>query len=202
MSDEFRHAALTYLRSALGEAAPREVELAGCHDEQALEGEGPMAVFAFTADVGGAAEQRYWVIAGATEPNYYPDWGLSADEIYGVHLGTRFMLVMGVGRVEAGQVPGDAAERVTAFIADVAPGEPVEFLDADGAAAKRREPVVCFRCEDKLHGVFRVRIGQEDVYVLGLDCPPGVYRDVHLPPHVVYRRHLGALIRREVDRFE
>jgi hypothetical protein len=200
VKDEHETQALEFLRAKLGGDAPERISLAARFDDKPLEREGPMSVFTFTATIGGIDPQAYWVVAGRTEPNYYPNWGLSADEIYSVHLGTRFMLVVGVSRVEPSEVPVEAAaERLRQVIAQVAPGEPVEFLSTEDLPMPRPIPAACFRVENELHAVFRARIGPEVVYVLGLECPPGIYRDVHLLPHVIYRRHIGTLIRRERD---
>ncbi len=32
---------------------------------------------------------------------------------------------------------------------------------------------------------------------MAADLPLGIYRETHLPPHVVYRWHLGSIIRTE-----
>ena len=43
------------------------------------------------------------------------------------------------------------------------------------------------------------RIGPETVYVFGGDLPLGIYRQIHLPPQVVYRVHLGNVLRLEIE---
>ncbi|HEY3243509.1 MAG TPA: hypothetical protein VGM03_09175 [Phycisphaerae bacterium] len=196
--DDHEAQALEFLRTKLGADAPAHIHFAARFEEEPLEREGPMSVFSFTTGVGGTEPQPYWVVAGRTDPNYYPNWGLTAEEIYSVHLGTRFMLVVGVSRIEPADVPLEGvAQKLHAFIATFAPGEPVEFLTPAGDAAAHPVPAVCFRVDHDLHAVFRMRIGLEEVYVLGLDCPAGIYRQVWLLPHVVYRLHIGTLIRRE-----
>jgi hypothetical protein len=57
--------------------------------------------------------------------------------------------------------------------------------------------VAAFAAEGAVHAVCRVTVADEEVYVVTADAPPGIYRQTHLPPHVVYRLHLGKLIRAE-----
>lgn len=184
---EHERAAIEYLREALRADAPTLVQFEASFAGTPLEGEGDMSVFTFAASIGGQPEARYWVVAGRTQPNHYPDWGLTPDQVYELHLGTRFMLVMEVSSLPEEKLPDELADRITAFIATVAPAEAVSDIRAAAA----------FRVEDATYAVCRARIADEEVYVLGLDCPPGIYREAHLPPHVVFRRHLGYLIRRE-----
>ncbi|NOT00798.1 MAG: hypothetical protein HOP29_09240 [Phycisphaerales bacterium] len=186
---EHMQQALAYLKTQLGDAVPSELTFEGEFDERPLEREGAVAVFSFTAAIGGHAVERYWVVAGETEPNYYPHWGLSPDDAYNLHVGTRFMLVVGVSTVALDKLPPDALDRVTVFIGSAVPGAAVSGL----------APAAAFQVEEQWHVVYRAKIGEEQAYVLGYDCPPGIYRDVNLPPHVVYRRHLGMLIRYEAN---
>ena len=54
-------------------------------------------IYLFDADLAGTGPVDYYVVVGLTEPNYYPAGGLEADDAFVLHLGTRFMLVMGIG---------------------------------------------------------------------------------------------------------
>ena len=176
--------ALDFLRTQLGAAAPAALEQVAEFVGQPLEREGAMTVFAFTADIGGAGESRYYVVAGETEPNYYPVWNLRPHEIYAVHLGTRFMLVLTIAQCPPDERPEDLDGKTRAFIESVAPGQAI--TDVSLAAA--------FRVDDQTHAVYRLCIDAEPVYVFGADCPPGIYRQADLPPRVAYRLHLGNLI--------
>lgn len=117
--DEWRGCALAYLAEAFGEAAPARLENPVVFPRSPLEGEGATAAFEFTADRGGRGPERYYVFVGRTEPNYYPAYDLSAEEAFELHLGTRFMLVMGVAQVdgiEAGEGEPEPAEACDAAI--------------------------------------------------------------------------------------
>lgn len=182
--------AFDYLGQALGARAPGVLTLRASFGGSPLEGEGRIALFSFEADLSAADSDLHWVAAGETAANYYPDWGLSADEMYSVHLGTRFMLVMGVLQVPESAMPeaGEIRSAVEELFSRVAPGETIEAV----------EPAALFGVDEERHLVLRVRVAGEEVYVLTMDCPAGIYREVQLSPHVVYRRHLGQLIRREM----
>lgn len=187
MSDH-RESALDYLRQVLGDATPSSLVEIGRLKQSPLEGEGALTAFAFSAAVGGDETRQYVVVAGETEPNYYPAWNLSPDEYLRLHLGTRFMLVMQIA-----QVPHEdtfaALQDMRGQLGGAVPGQPIEPLSAAAA----------FALDDQRHLVARCRIGAEPVYLLGGDLPLGIYRQVDLPPHVIYRLHLGTILCMESD---
>ncbi len=178
-----------FLTQQLQTNAPKEITHVASFAGEPLENEGDMSLFRFNARIGNDEQAEYWVVSGQTQPNYYPDWDLPADDVYSLHLGTRFMLVMEIAIVHDVDVTKEQRAAITTFIETVAPGETVAELAT----------AAIFRAGDDLLGVFRATIAGENVYILGLDCPPGIYRDVHLPPHVILRRHLGKLIRIEAE---
>lgn len=177
-----------YLKTALGDGAPAVLTPLACFEEAPLEGEGAVGLFRFQADLAGVGERAsYVVVAGETEPNYYPDWGLSPEECYEMHLGTRFMLVAEVGQRPLEELPDGVGAWFTGFFAEAAPVARVIAV----------EPRAAFSVNGETHVVARVSLEGETVWCVGLEAPPGIYRTPDLPPHVVYRRHLGRLIRLE-----
>lgn len=186
---DYEAEALAFLQTQLGPHAPNRLEHALTVHEEPLEGEGPTSLFRFEAAPDGGAPQRFWVAAGVTEPNYYPDWGLSADEMYSVHIGTRFMLVMEVAQAPPDQVPHDASEWFESFIRSVAPSARVSIV----------KPLAAFLVEAQFHVVVEAVVNDERIAVVGYEAPPGIYRNAHLPPQVLPRRHWGTLIRREAQ---
>jgi hypothetical protein len=187
MAVDPREQALAYLREQLGPAAPATLEALGHFAESPLDGEGPVTLYRFVAAVGGAEPATYVVAAGETEPNYYPAYDLTPDEAYHLHLGTRFMLVVGVGQVPASDVPPGEVERLSALVRGVVPDRTVSELTL----------VTAFRVEDGRHLVARAAIDGHEVYLLGGDLPLGLYERTALPPQVVYRMHLGQVLRME-----
>jgi hypothetical protein len=181
-----------YLARQFGPDAPVRLRPVAAFDEPSLEGEGAVTIFSFTASRGDNPPQAFYVFAGDTDPNYYPDWDLSPDDAYCLHLGTRFMLVLDVTQIPLTDLPPMLEDDITASMATVAPGEAVEKF----------RPVIAFGLDGQRHAVCRLRLGGEDLYVLGGDLPLGIYRRTDLPPHVVYRLHLGKLIRMEAQQEE
>lgn len=179
--------ALAYLREQLGPCAPSRLQHALTVNDEPLEGEGPTSLFRFDAAPDGGAPQPFWVAAGETEPNYYPDWGLSADEIYSVHVGTRFMLVMEVTQAPPDRVPAAARQWFTNFLHREMPASRVSGVNV----------LASFVCENWTHVVAEAIRDGRRVWVVGYDAPPGIYRDSPLPPHVIYRRHMGNVLRGE-----
>lgn len=185
-----RTLAEAYLREALGDRPVSNLTHAGTFDEQPLETEGRVSLFRFSAALDGSETSEYWVAAGQTKPNYYPDWGLTADQMYSLHVGTRFMLELQIPTVPIEDWPADWRPAIEAFIRAAVPGEPFD----------EPIPAAGFRLEDGIYVVCRARIADQPAYVLGLACPPAIYREVNAPPRAVFRLHLGNLIRAEAER--
>jgi hypothetical protein len=188
--EAWREFALSYLREQLREMAPITLSHPTIFARSPLEGEGATMVFGFTCDRGTHGTEAHYVVVGRTEANYYASYGLDADEAFSLHLGTRFMLVMGVA--QAAEQAGDNYDAVSdaRVIADrVAPEMAVE--DVRVAAT--------FDVAGQLHSVLQCRLGGDEVYILGRDAPPGFSRRTDLPPHVVYRLHIGSVLRSEAD---
>jgi len=182
--------ALAYLREQLREAAPSTLSAPTLFPQSPLEGEGATVVFSFTAARGARGPEPHYVVVGRTEPNYYPAYGLDADEAFSLHLGTRFMLVMGVAQAADGAGGDYDAYKDARAIADrVAPKMPLE--DVCVAAT--------FDVDGAFHTVLRCKLGGEAIYIMGRDGPPGISRRIDLSPHVVYRLHIGHVLRREAD---
>lgn len=187
MAADPREQALTYLREQLGTAAPTTLEEFGHFEDSPLEGEGAVTLYRFAAAVGGVELASYIVAAGETEPNYYPAYDLSPEEAYHLHLGTRFMLVVGVSQMPAADVPPGELERLASLVRGVVPDRTVSELTL----------LTAFRVEDGRHLVARGSIDGHEVYLLGGDMPLGFYQRLSLPPQVVYRIHLGQVLRLE-----
>jgi hypothetical protein len=191
---DWRQRGWEYLRSALGDRLPSELRPVQAFDEHPLDGEGPVGLFTFDLPVGDpvlrrlpTADPAHYLVAGQTDPNYFPTYGLSPDQGYSLHIGTRFMLVLGISLAET---PGDLTP-VRAALEDVAlgcnPGRSTESL----------EPVAVYRADQQQFAAFRLRMGSQEFYAIGGDCPPGFYELTNLPTAVVLRLHLGQLIRAE-----
>lgn len=183
--------AQAYLERELGARAPKVLSSVAELNERPLDGEGPASVFSFdlppASPVCAPDATRHYVVVGETEPNYYPAYGLDADDAYSLHIGTRFMLGMGIAIVGADAEPPDARDRVRELTALCNPDVPIEDVEL-GAL---------FRCEDELYAVYVVSLAGRRVYCFGADCPPGFSEMTEHPPQVALRLHLGRLIRRE-----
>lgn len=186
-------AARIYLARELGPRVPPLLRFVAAFDESPLEDEGPVAIFSFElapsgsgcAAASGAAP--HFVVMGETEPNYFPAYGLDADGMYDLHIGTRFALGTGLERIDPQREPARARDGLRHFVAVCNPG--VEIEEESLAAL--------FAAGDQIFAVYRLRLRGQAVYCLGADCPPGFYTQVEHPPQVVLRLHLGRLIRNE-----
>jgi hypothetical protein len=154
-----------------------------------LDGEGATALFAFESSRGSETPEDYYVAVGQTEPNYYAAAGLDAEDVFSLHVGTRFMLVMGVAQSPVVDETYDAYQDARTVCDRVAPRASLE--DVQVAAT--------FDVEGQMHRVLRARFGGDAIYLFAGDAPWGFSRRVDLPPHVVYRLHLGRVLRAEPD---
>jgi hypothetical protein len=193
-SEQFAH---DYLADQLGPRAPATIQFESEFDEAPLEGEGPACLFSFDLAVGNqsdkpgcaASDARHYVVAGATQPNFFPSYGLSPDEGYSFHVGTQFMLGMGIHKVDDSHEPPGAREAMRAFVASY----------ARGVAINAEQLAGLFRCEEAIFAVYRLQLDEQHVYCLGADCPPGFYTLTENPPQMVLRLHLGNMIRAEAQ---
>lgn len=149
-----------------------------------------MILYEFSANPGDHGESRYFIAVGETVPNYYPAYDLDVQEAFDLHLGTRFMLVMEVGQADSSRLSAfDAVARAREIVDLVAPGEPIEALEVSSA----------FDVAGQLHTVLRCRLDGEEVFLFAGECAPGFSRRTDIPPNVVYRIHLGRILRGESD---
>src|SRR5262245_29566994 len=88
--------AVAYLREQLAGRAPDYLVLEGEFDETPLEGEGRTVLFSFdlapgpgvaAGACGDGYQPRHFVAVGETTPNFFPAYGLSADDAYSFHIG-------------------------------------------------------------------------------------------------------------------
>ncbi len=181
---------MAYLAERFPAGAPAGLTCPRFFDDAPLEGEGTVVIYRFTASPGGQTCENYHVVVGETEANYYPAYGLDAEDAYHLHLGTRFMLVMGVAQADArSEADYDAAAEARRIVDHVAPGEPIAEV----------EVATAFDVGGQFHAIVRCSIAAEPVYLFGGDCQPGFSRRRDLAPQVVYRLHLGRILRREHD---
>jgi len=183
--------ALAYLREQLGDRAPQKVQLEGVFDEQPLEGDARTYLFSFRLDTPATceapAQDKHYVAVRQAEPNYFPAYGMNPSEAYSFHIGTRFMLEMGIQIVDASLEPPGARAALREFVARY----------ARGATVRNEQLAALFRCDEAYFAVYRLTLHNQDVYCLGADCPPGFYRCTQYPPQMVLRLHLGNVIRAE-----
>lgn len=186
--DAWRSYALHYLRDQLRADAPAVLGDAHLFPASPLDGEGAVFVFPFSARHGSALDHDYYVVVGRTEPNYYPAYGLTPQEAFELHLGTRFMLVLGVAqRPPAPEDDFDMNRDARLIVDRVAPGVPIEDLAL----------VASFDVEGLLHAVLKCRIKDTDAYIMAASAPMGFCTRTDLPPQVAYRLHIGHALRRE-----
>jgi hypothetical protein len=184
--------AVEYLQLQLGEHAPRYLTHELSIHERPLEGEGAVEVFSFPFDPAGKegcgpGEMRFFVVVGATEPNYFPGYGLQPDEAYSMHIGTRFMLEMGISRIDSTQEDAIDHELMRELVRGTNPT----------ATLEHEELVARFRCVEQTFAIYRLRISGLSAMLICGDITPGYYSLTDYPPQVTLRLHLGNLIRQE-----
>jgi hypothetical protein len=183
----WRSYALAFLRGQLQASAPAQLGEATILDRSPLDGDGAACIFDFMLTRGGSPQKCY-VVVGQTEANYYPAYDLTPDEAYSLHIGTRFMLVVGVGQCDwRARSDYDPSADAREIVDRVAPGAPIDEVTVPGS----------FDVLGQLHVVLKARVAGEQVYIMAGDAPNGFSRRVHLPVPAAYRLHLGEALRHE-----
>ncbi len=184
---------MEYLRSELREAAPTELADPALYPLSPLEGESASVIFEFRTSRAGETPERYAVVVGETEPNYYAVGDLTPDEIFELHLGTRFMLVMGVSQIPPGQPDDDSNYDVR---------KDAELIVQRAVTNARLEDVsiaAMFNVDGEKHAVIKALVNGRAVYIMGRDAPMGFSTRTEFAPHIAYRLHIGHVLRREAD---
>jgi len=155
-----------------------------------LHDDGAVAIFPFKAAKDEGRLESYYVVVGETEPNYYQAYDLDPEQAYSLHLGTRFMLVMGVAIVTWSGADGyDPAQNAREIAARVAPEGRIDDVQL----------TAMFAVDGELHAVMRVNLDGQAIYVMGRDAPWGFSTRTDLPAQVAYRLHIGHVLRAEPD---
>jgi len=180
----WRAAALAYLRKSLGARAPHHLGSHHFFETSPLEGEGPIVLFEFELS-SASKQERFFVATGQTEPNYYAALNLSPEDMFALHLGTRFMLVLGVALMpQPDRAAFDLEKAVRELVWSIRPGQPVSEV----------EWAATFDVEGRMHGVARCRIGPERAFAFIGEAPHGFSTEVDIAPQVAYRIHLGRAL--------
>ncbi|MBK8913860.1 MAG: hypothetical protein IPM64_04520 [Phycisphaerales bacterium] len=137
----------------------------------------------------------HYVAVGGEFPNYFPAYGLDADEAFSLYIGTVFMLEMSVTRADPDVEPPGAAASVFGFAVRQAPGIRVERVELEAL----------FRTEDVYFGVYSAIVQDRPMRCVGAlpfdianqSATPGFYDRIDLPAPVLLRLHFGKLIRQE-----
>lgn len=188
--DAWASYALQYLKEQLREDAPRSLGPGSVFPNSPLDGEGAVVIFPFESKHGAAADPNYYVAVGASQANYYPAYGLSVQEAYELHLGTRFMLVMGVAQRPPRPEDEFELEREARRV--------VERVAPDATLADL-ELAASFDVEGQLHAVIKCHVAGKPVYIMAADAPMGFSLKTDLPAPVAYRLHIGHALRHEPE---
>ncbi len=194
--DWWHDRALDFLRDHFRETTPARLGEYQIFDRSPLDGDGATIVFRFSADRAGAGAENFIAVVGQTEPNYYPDEGFAFDEAFELHLGTRFMLTLGVAQVREADEPVanddqpyDVEKDVRLIVNRVSPDAKID----------RVELAALFDVGGQFFAVIRCLLDGQPVYVMGRDAPFGFSMRTDLAPQVVFRLHLGRVLRLEPD---
>lgn len=192
--DAWRIFALTYLREHFGDTTPSALNDHRLFPSSPLDGDGATVLFRFDADRAGDGPQPYYVAVGLTESNYYDGTAIDFEEAFSLHLGTRFMLVLGVAQIPDAPEslgPDDQPydlERDARLIVDrVAPDASLEKI----------ELAALFDVAGERHAVIRALVAGAPVYIMGRDAPMGFSQRTDLPAPVAYRIHIGTVLQQE-----
>lgn len=194
--DWWQDHALDFLRDHFREATPTTLGEHQLFPTSPLDGDGATFIFRFSADRSGKGLENYIVAVGQTEPNYYADEGYEFEDAFDLHLGTRFMLVLGVAQVHEPDIitgpddkPYDVEKDARHIVNRVSPDARLDKI----------ELAALFDVAGQYFAVIRLLLDGQPVYVMGRDAPFGFSNRADLAPQVVLRLHLGRALQLEPD---
>lgn len=139
-------------------------------------GPGDFSIYTFQCTLAGQKGDRFYVVTG-TEGlvNYYPDWALTPDDLWAVHIGTEAYLAQGV-KTETELDPLLPWEHQARAIAERELGsvEKVEFREAYRLPAVAEYP-------EELHVLFACTHSKGTDWLIVGNCPPHSSRMMYQP---------------------
>ncbi len=179
---DLRQRAISYLKRELGDRETFDLQLMQSFSTHPLMGSGEYAIFQFNRST--EPSKRYHVVVGTEGgTNYYPDLGLSLDELWKVHIGTDFYLVMQVKTLDT----IDNADRYV--------NEAKGIIEKTFGGSLQSSPTVvtCFKYKDEVHAAGKCTSGST-VYSFVVGDVPHFAINKDLAADVVWRLNMGRIV--------
>jgi hypothetical protein len=159
-----------------------EFKLEQTFDKHPLKEEpGTSALFSFTPN----DQDRYFVVVGNVIPMIYPDYDLSAEEMWAVHMGMEYFIKMGVTEDTDRKSP-----RFLAYLKMVSTvfQEQLYIFKPDTVKIEK-----VYLIDNQRHIVGKATFeGKAYSWIVG-DIPHFVYKK-DLPPQIIWNLHMGRIL--------
>jgi hypothetical protein len=181
--EQLKSDAIRLLKEEFDPALDYNLTLEKTYDTHPLHESGTSALFSFRPFQ--EKQEQFYVITGNALPMIYPDYGLTHDELWAVHIGMEYFIKMNVAEDTTrnpAKLLGYLKMVATAF---------QDQLYITLTDPPKIEKV--YKLEDQKHVVGKVRF-DEILYswIVG-DIPHFVYKK-DLPPQIIWSLHMGRIL--------
>lgn len=183
MIEDLRKQALQVLREDFRPEIECELKLEQEFHTHPMMEQSEAVIFSFQPEPDN--DSRYFVVVGDVLPMIYPDWDLSLEDLWAVHIGMEYFIKMGVAE--------DPEKQMNKFLAYLKMVATVfqEQLYITLTGPPKIEKV--YILEDQRHVVGKaIYDGKVYSWIVG-DLPHFVYKK-DLPPQVIWSLHMGRIL--------
>jgi hypothetical protein len=183
MTEELELLAIDLLKEEFNPNLEYKLTLEKTFETHPLRDPGLSAIFSFQPFPD--KSDRFFAVTGNVLPMIYPDWNLTADELWAAHLGMEYFIQMDVTE-EKDRNPA----RLLAYLKMVSTVFQEQLYITLTAPPKIEK---LYRFKDQLHvvGYYNYE-GQNYSWIVG-DIPHFVYKK-ELPPQVIWSLHMGRIL--------
>jgi len=183
MIEELRKQAIDLLKEEFDPDLEYKLNLEKTFGHHPFHDPGLGALFSFQPLIG--KTDRFYIITGDVLPMIYPDYDLTHDELWAVHVGMEYFIKMNVTE-DTARHPG----KLLSYLKMVATVFQ-EQLYITLTGPPRIEKI--YQLEDQKHVVGRVTFEDKTYSWIVGDIPHFVYRK-DLPPQIIWSLHMGRIL--------
>lgn len=182
MQDHIQEA-VNFLKKEFHPDLDYQLKLESTFQRHPLKGEIQTSLFSFNVDTG--EPQHFYIFTGDTAPMIYPEWDLTQDELWAVHLGTEYFIEQGVTE-DSERKP----HMLLTYLKMVATlfQEQLYIMKTDSVKIEK-----VYKFNDQRHVVGHAEFNEKKYSWIVGDITHFVYKK-DLPPHVIWALHMGRIL--------
>ena len=183
MSHELEEHAIAVLKEDFDPDLEYHLQLEKTFDTHPFHEGALTGLFSFVPDP--AQGEKFFVFAGGAVPMIYPDYGLTADELWAVHIGMEYFIKMEITEDTERNFP-----RLLAYVKMVSTVFQEQLYITLTSTPKVEKIYVL---KDQKHVVGKATFNEKVYSWIVGDIPHFVYKK-DLPPQVIWALHVGRIL--------